>query len=274
MTNSQLEADAAAAAAGDRTAATRLLDALQAPIYRLAVRMLGHPHDAEDAVQEILLIVLTHLGSFRNESAITTWAWRIAANYLLRVRRGRLETVTFESIGELLDSEQREPSADMSAGEVRLFTREIRLRCTEAMLLALDRDLRIAFSLVEILGLSNDDAAAVLELPPATFRKRLSRARSRLLEFLRARCGIHDSQNPCRCRNRIDEGLARGVIVRDQLVYAIHPARAAEVEQVVGEVDSLFRAADVLRHPHYTPPDRVLERVRLLLASRTELFDA
>ena len=52
-----------AAAAGDRRAAERLLEELQGGVYRLALRMLGHPQDAEDATQEILVVVLTHLGA-------------------------------------------------------------------------------------------------------------------------------------------------------------------------------------------------------------------
>src|SRR5262245_33544590 len=73
-----------AAAAGDRTAAREVLEAVQHDVYGLSLRMLGHPADAEDAAQEILVIVLTHLGSFRGESSLRTWVWRIAANHLKR----------------------------------------------------------------------------------------------------------------------------------------------------------------------------------------------
>ena len=59
----QLVAWVRAAAAGDRAAAHDVLRAVQDRVYRLALRMLGHPQDAEDAAQEILVIVLTHLGS-------------------------------------------------------------------------------------------------------------------------------------------------------------------------------------------------------------------
>src|SRR5258708_6515835 len=93
-----------AAAAGDKAAAQDVLDAVQDDVYGLALRMLGHPADAEDAAQEILIIVLTHLGSFRGESSLRTWAWRIAANHLSRVRRGRRETISFELLDERLRS--------------------------------------------------------------------------------------------------------------------------------------------------------------------------
>src|SRR5947209_12865635 len=61
---------ACAAAKGDKVAAHAILEAVQDDIYGLALRMLGQPADAEDAAQEILVIVLTHLGSFRGESEL------------------------------------------------------------------------------------------------------------------------------------------------------------------------------------------------------------
>jgi DNA-directed RNA polymerase specialized sigma24 family protein len=58
-----------AAGQGSSPALEALLRTIQSPIYGLALRMLWHPEDARDATQEILLKVLTHLGTFRGESA-------------------------------------------------------------------------------------------------------------------------------------------------------------------------------------------------------------
>ena len=55
---------------------------------------------------------------------------------------------------------------------------ELRLRCTEAMILSLDRELRITYILGDVFGLSGEEAAEVLEIEPAAYRKRLSRARA------------------------------------------------------------------------------------------------
>jgi RNA polymerase sigma factor (sigma-70 family) len=267
---------ARAAAAGDRSAAEELLCALQDDVYRLALRMLGHPQDAEDAAQEILLVILTHLGSFREESSFRTWCWRIASHHLLlRARRGRLERVTFESIAELLQREGEGDEVEPPEAEKRLLALEVRLRCTEAMLLALDRDLRIAFVLGEVLGLSGEEAAAVLEIDHTTYRKRLSRARSRLLGFLRSQCGVFDATNPCRCEKQVSPAVQRGQLVPTELLFAVHPTRAGsrEIERCVGEVDELLRAAEVLRHPDYAALPGVLARVRALVHSdRFELL--
>jgi RNA polymerase sigma factor (sigma-70 family) len=264
-----------AATAGDRAVAERLLGAIQEDLYRISLRMLGHPQDAEDATQEILLIILTHLGSFRGESSFRTWCWRVASHHLLRARRGRMERVTFQSMTELLESGQREEPLALSEAETQLLAREVRLRCTEAMLLSLDRDLRIAFVLAEILNLTGEEAAEILEVDAATYRKRLSRARGRLLEFLQARCGIFDPKNSCRCEKQVASAMERGQLIREELLYARHPRRSSEaaVERCTDEVDDLLRAASVLRHPDYAAPPGLLIRIRsLVLSERLELL--
>lgn len=281
MQERELVEAARAAAAGDRPSAERVLDAVQGPVYRLALRMLGHPADAEDATQEILLVILTHLGTFRGESSFLTWAWRVAANHLLRFRRGRREAaLTFEVLAERLDTGLRPDPPPVPEAEAQLFAREVRLRCTQAMLLGLDRQSRVAYVLGDILGLAGEDAAAVLEVPPALYRKRLSRARERLYEFMRARCGVYDPANRCRCRGQVECALEREVVARGEPLLAEHPVEAgpapdlATLETPAAEVARLFRVAEVLRdHPAYAAPGSVVSPIRELLRSgRLELL--
>src|SRR4249920_2648966 len=113
---------ARAAAGGDKVAAQAVLEAIQDDVYGLALRMLGHPADAEDATQEILVIVLTHLGSFRGESSLRTWVFRIAANHLARVRRGRREVLTFDTLDERLRSGLREDEGPAPDPETEALT--------------------------------------------------------------------------------------------------------------------------------------------------------
>lgn len=68
---------------GDAAALEVLITELRDPVHRLALRMTACPQDAEDATQEILIKVMTRLDSFRGDAAVTTWAYRVAANHLL-----------------------------------------------------------------------------------------------------------------------------------------------------------------------------------------------
>src|SRR6266704_697374 len=91
---------------GDEEAVEAVVRAIQDRIYNLALRMLWHPSDAEDATQEILLKVITRLSQFRQESAVMTWVYQIAKNHLLTTRRRRAETTppTFAFIGDVLEA--------------------------------------------------------------------------------------------------------------------------------------------------------------------------
>jgi RNA polymerase sigma factor (sigma-70 family) len=265
-----------AAAAGDQAAARAVLDAIQDGVYHLALRMLGHPADAEDAAQEILVIVLTHLGSFRGESAFQTWVWRIAANHLARVRRGRREVLTFEVLGDRLRSGLREDASPRPDPEAEALTNELRLRCTAGMLLSLDRDLRIAYVLGDILNLSGADAALVLEIDEAAYRKRLSRARERLYDFLRGWCGVFDGGNPCRCHKQVECAIERGLLAPEDLYFSKERTRPAQAKfhRAADEVTSLMHVAEVMRGPaSYLAPEAMVRSLRELLDSpRLELL--
>jgi RNA polymerase sigma factor (sigma-70 family) len=271
----QLVASANAAARGDRAAAHEVLKAVQDGVYRLALRMLGHPQDAEDATQEVLVIVLTHLGSFRGESTLSTWVWRIAARHLSGVKRGRREADSFEALEERLTGLREDAPASQDP-ESAVFALEVRLRCTEAMILSLDRPSRIAYLLGDIFNLPGEEAAAVLEIEPAVFRKRLSRARERLYEFMRGQCGILDTNNACRCERVGACATARGLLRREDLLFASHPTRApkAVLAQATREMTNLMQVAEVIRdHPDYAAPASLTRQLRELLDSgRLELL--
>jgi RNA polymerase sigma factor (sigma-70 family) len=257
---------------GDRAALEAVITAVRDRIYNLALRMLWHPSDAEDATQEILVRLVTHLGSFRGESAFTTWAYRVAANYLLttRKRRAEREELTFERFAEQLDNGLA-PEAPGPATEVeqRLLVEEVKLGCWQGMLLCLDREHRLAYILGEVFGLTSQEAAEIAGISPVAFRKRLSRARARLHAFMERKCGLVNRDNPCRCARRVDHAVQVGRVDPNHLLFATHPVRLepdATTRDVVREMEQLHSAADLLRgHPDYAAPGKATEVIRGLL---------
>src|SRR5713101_3385036 len=130
------------ARAGDRTALEELIQRHQGWIYNIAVRMLYHPQDAEDATQEILVKVLTRLSSFEGRSSFRTWLYRIVVNHVLNMRRGREEqkSITFSVYGDALDNT---PDLDLpdpkgTSPDTNLLVTEAMLSCTSGMLLCLE----------------------------------------------------------------------------------------------------------------------------------------
>ncbi len=112
-----LEISLEALVAGDRAEFARLVDKYSAPIYRLGLRMLGRPQDAEDVLQNTFLNVLTHLSTFEGRSSLSTWMYRIAANEALMLIRKRKPEVNLETVDAEENAEDLLPTqfADWSA---------------------------------------------------------------------------------------------------------------------------------------------------------------
>ena len=254
--------------AGDRAALEALVGEIRDDVYNLALRMLWHPADAEDATQEALVKVITGLGSFRGEAAFRTWVHRVAANHLLTTRRRRMEqaAMSFEEFGEDLAA-----GLDVPAPDDPLLEEEVKVGCTHAMLLCLDREHRLAYVLGEVFGLGSEDAAWVAGVSPAAYRQRLSRARARVRGFMEGHCGLVDPSNACRCSRRVGVALATGRVDPRELLFA----GRAGVRSEVADMERLHAAAALLRsHPRYAAPGRVAEEVlRIVRSGRSSVLD-
>jgi len=205
---------------GNADALGELYARLQRPVFRLALRMLGDPDDAEDAAQDILIKVATHLSSFEGRSRLMTWVHTIAVRHLLACRKSRAEARELEerAFAELLRKGLAFGDRTVAPDD-RVLVREVRLACSQGMLLVLSREERLAVVLVDLIGFDGVEAAAIVSVPPATLRKRLSRARSRLGAFLRAHCGVVNPDAPCSCARQVPGKQARG-LTRERLRFA------------------------------------------------------
>ncbi|MFY2822715.1 RNA polymerase sigma factor [Ruegeria sp. MALMAid1280] len=197
-----------AAQQGDQAALTEVVSRIQDTIYKLSIRMLADATAAEDATQDILVLVITRLSQFRGDSRFSTWVYRVAVNHLLTARkiRAREFGLTFEDFADdledgLHDSDAADPT------DVVMFN-ELRVACTMAMLLCLDMDHRIAYVLGRILELSQSEAIEILGLPAATYRKRVSRASAKVEAFTAQRCGVVSPDTAkCACPRRLPRAL-------------------------------------------------------------------
>ena len=251
---------------GDPAAVEELIVSVQDRIYGLAVRMLGHVADAEDATQEILVKLATRLSSFRGDSTFVTWAYSVAINHLRSFRRSRPEDygLSFDSFGQIIDEGAAGDPAP--SGQAAVLAEEVRIVCTTGMLLCLDREHRLAYLLGEVLELAGDEAAAVLEISVDAFRMRLMRARRDLLEFVQKRCGVYDGANRCRCSTQVPYASRNGMLDPARLTFAVHSRRAANPER--DEMLGLLDVAAVFRsHPDYAAPDKLVEALQKILST-------
>ena len=217
---SALEDLARLAIDGDKGALDLVLRELQPDVYGLALRMLWSREDAEDATQEILVRVVTRLSQFDFRSRLRTWAYRVAVNYILDVKKSAVERLhlSFERFADNLTANLDVEST--SNVEQSVLIEEVKVGCTLAMLQCLDRPHRLAYVLGEIMELSGPEAAEVLDISPELFRKRLQHARTAVVSFTKSYCGLASDAAPCQCNRQVSAAVRDGRADVHRLTFA------------------------------------------------------
>jgi len=266
-----LEALARRAVDGDRDAVASIVRELQANVYALALRMLWHPEDAEDATQEILVRVVTRLAQFDFKSRLRTWAYRVATNYLLDVKRSCVERLkpSFTSFAEDLTEGL---SADGPLDHERsVLTEEVKIGCTLGMLQCLDRPHRLAYVLGEILELPAPEAADALDLTPAAFRKRLERARDAIEAFTRSHCGLVSATAPCACNARVPAAVRLGRVEPNEPRFADKGSSFAEARELIRGIEEAKRVLEL--HRGTRPKGATLDFTRRVVSALEAAHD-
>ncbi|WIV56632.1 RNA polymerase sigma factor [Amycolatopsis nalaikhensis] len=176
----------ARAACGDEGAFGTLVRRHTPRMYRVALRITGSAAEAEDVVQESWLAAWRSLGSFRHESAVSTWLYRVVTNSALALLRRRRPTVSLDEPAE----QSTVDTALLAAAEPGPEGRVVRAEEVDAVLRAIGRlelSQRVPLVLRELEGLSYEEVAEVLDVNVGALRSRLHRARVALLAELRER---------------------------------------------------------------------------------------
>ena len=177
---------------GDRAEFARLVDEYSSPIYRLGLRMLGNPQDAEDVLQNTFISALTNIHKFEGRSSIATWLYRIASNEALMLLRRKKPEVNLDDVEGGDDDEDLRPRqfVDWSAlPEDELLSGEGKNFLDEAIT-TLPESLRIVFLLRDVEGLSIKETADALNLTETNVKTRLLRARM----FLREKLSVYHGE--------------------------------------------------------------------------------
>jgi RNA polymerase sigma-70 factor (ECF subfamily) len=147
-------------------------------LYSVACRMVGNPSDAEDLLQEIFLAAHRKLDSFRGESALGTWLYRLATNLCLDHLRSKAAR-TSQLTGALDD----EPALSDSSSRM-LAERTLTRMDLERALQQLPEGCRAAFVLHDIEGLEHREVAEALGIAEGTSKSQVHKARLRLRSLL------------------------------------------------------------------------------------------
>jgi RNA polymerase sigma factor (sigma-70 family) len=245
-----LEEVARRAVKGDRDALEKLVRSLQSDIYGLALRMLCNREDAEDATQEILVRIVTHLSQFDFRSKLKTWAYRVAVNYILDVKKSPAERLhlSFEQFAEDLTAGLSLEAPEET--EHSLLIEEVKVGCTLGMLQCLDRPHRLSYILGEILDLPGPEAAKALDISPELFRKHLQHARTAILTFTRTYCGLASDTAACSCNRQLPTALRAGRVRMDSCDFASAASSFQKTRAIIRQVDETRWALEVHRSSH------------------------
>jgi len=258
---------------GDLNALEGLLKELQPHVYNFALRMVLAPDDAEDVTQEVLLKVTLNLAKYdASKAKFTTWVYAILRNHVIDMKPKKLEAVT-ESFSQYGAELEKIPDKPFGFGDpvTTLLVKEANAGCLLGMLLCLEREQRFVYILGEVMRIPDTTGAEICDTSAVNFRKRLSRARQELYNFMNDRCGLINKENPCRCHKKTRGFIAAGWVNPDRIQFAndvyqnariFSEERADEMCDLTEEYGNLFR-----RLPAYDSDRRLLE-VRRLLENR------
>jgi RNA polymerase sigma-70 factor (ECF subfamily) len=168
---------------GDLGAFEELYKAHAGKLYSLVLRMVGNPADADDLLQEIFLSAHRKLESFRAESALGTWLYRLATNQCLDFLRSRATRA-----GQVTDALDDEPHL-FDAGSRAIAEQTVAKMDLERAVAQLPPGCRAAFLLHDVQGLEHGEVADALGIAEGTSKSQVHKARLRLRALLSERRG-------------------------------------------------------------------------------------
>lgn len=256
---------------GDKRALSDLLVSVQDMLYNLSLRMLGSPQDAEDAVQEIMIKIITQLSTFRKESAFSTWVYRIATNYLINCKKSMFaqRPLSFEFYGEDINAGFITKNENLLQGvEDDILAEELKQSCSNVMLQCLDPESRCIYVLGLMFKADSKVCGEILGLTPEAYRQRLSRIRKKVAEFLGEYCGLSGT-GKCNCKKRVSYAITTHRLNPQNLEYSrLEQLDSTDILGFTEAMEEMDRLSDVFAQlPKYRSPINTKIFLEKLLAS-------
>ncbi len=167
---------------GDAEAFEVLYNLHKRRVYSLCLRMTANTAEAEDLAQEAFLQLFRKIGTFRGESAFSTWLHRMAVNVvLMRLRKKGLPVVPLEDTQE---TEEEAPKKELGAPDAVLAGSIDRLQLERAVA-ALPPGYRMIFVLHDVEGYEHNEIASIVGCSIGNSKSQLHKARMKLRELLK-----------------------------------------------------------------------------------------
>ena len=269
LTNEELLELISKAVSGDKKSLEMIILGVQDLVFNLSLRMLGTFQDAEDASQDILLKIITHLSSFKCDSSFSTWVFSIAVNHLKNYKKHMFAKfpLSFEYYGDDILNGKVDDVPDLTQDvEKAVLAEELKMSCTNVMLQCLDAESRCIFILGTMFRVDSRVAGDILGITPEAYRQRLSRIRKRMADFLSEYCGEYGN-GTCRCTKRVNYAIQNHRISPDCLDFTnakqIPPETTVKVKQAMEDIDGISQEFSFCKT--YQSPDSLKEFIKNFL---------
>jgi RNA polymerase sigma factor (sigma-70 family) len=243
---------------GSKTALEHLLKRHYQFIYNVAFKFVLTHVDAQDLTQEVVIKVILKLSQFNHQSEFRTWLYRIIFNHFLNSKRRKKEhdIISFDAFGSALDNMGFDSLTTNEETEYQDKIEDVKIGCMTAMLLCLNRDQRLVYILSEIFEVDSNIGAELLEISADNFRQILARSKKDLYNFMNNKCGLVNTDNPCRCFKKTKGFIKAGFVNETNLqfnnYFAQHISEIAVIR--TNECDNLIEekyASLYKDHPFY-----------------------
>ncbi|MCG8391014.1 MAG: RNA polymerase sigma factor [Cytophagales bacterium] len=261
---------------GDKVGLEQLVKKHQAYIFNVALKVLHNVADAEDVTQEIWIKVISNLSKYDpGKAKFRTWLYRVIFNHILNLKKQKSEKLItgFDFFFDFVD---QTPGLEIAAEEEQdyhMAVEESKVACMSGMIMCLAREQRLIYVMGEMFEIDHNLAAEMFSITPANFRKKLSRARKDLYQWMHNRCGLVNKNNPCRCPKKTKGFIDRGVVDPVNMKWhsdfkaRIHELSVAKVDEVLNERDRVY--AELFRDHPFKNYQKAYELLSKILSNKT-----
>lgn len=234
---------------GDKKSLSQLIERHQEFIFNVALKMINNVNDAKDVTQEVLIKLITNLGKYdATKGKFRTWLYRITFNHILNIKKQKYEQVVtgFDSFFDFIEHSPVHDLTDEEEKEMHLFIEESKVACMAGMLMCLDRSERIIYIVGEVFEIDHNLASEIFQITPSNFRKKLSRVRKNLHQWMHNKCGLVNKSNPCRCPKKTKGFIKNGWVDPDKLTWhsdyqqKINNLAETNIEKALLNIDDLY----------------------------------
>ncbi len=246
-----------------------LVDQYGKKVYNLAFRITGSRQDAEDVTQETFMQVYKSRDTFKGESSMYTWIYRIALNNSLILKK-KMSKAYIASLDEKIEVFKDDIPEEVQewytnpekAAYISELLSEIRHGCLHFLSFRLPENQRVVYVMRNILDFSYKEISEITGISENVVKARLNRARANLVAYFSNRCQWLSEDSTCSCKSRIGFALAYDPEILKRVKAQAFEAgiiSKSELESVYKpSVDELYRKFPMLE---YRGKDALKEKI-------------